>query len=182
MSEHCYSNNAVVNPQAETHREKQLKEHTRIHKDSQLMPPPPQAAPGNRIIFNMSNDGFLTYTKTGFELANRDARTLPHGNATTVKMLKNFPVKDCRQMAINLADRKIRFTAVRIPECIYKELLTTNIFLMLRRGFFYMCCTSPDIAIFSYLRANMKQKFTCIPTLDEVVVSDSETLEYCKYY
>ena len=177
VSEHCYSNSAVLNPKAEIHREKQIKEHLRIHKDSQLMPPPPKAAPTSRIIFSMTDGDYLTYTKTGFEMANRDARTFPHGNATTVKMLKNFPIKDCRQMAINLADRKIRFTAVRIPECIYKELLDTNIFLMVCRGFFYMCCTSLDIAIFTYLRTHMKHLFTRIPELDEVKISDGDNLD-----
>ena len=71
-------------------------------------------------------------------------------------------------MSINLADKKIRFMAVRIPLAIYRGLLDTNLFLMVHKGHYYMCCTSLDIAIFSYLHANMTKQFDSIPNIDNL--------------
>ena len=42
VSEHCYSNNPVVNPSAERKRELEIRNHNRVHKETKdLMPPPP---------------------------------------------------------------------------------------------------------------------------------------------
>ena len=90
------------------------------------MPPPLPPPPIMRTIFNMSNGDNLTHTRIGFELANKDARTLPHGMGATVQLLQNFMIEDCHQMSINLADKKIRFTAIIVLLIIYRGLLDTT--------------------------------------------------------
>ena len=64
----------------------------------------------HRTIFNMPDGDYLMYTHTGFELVNRDARTRPHGNASSVRLLRRFNIDVCKQMSVNLGDKKIRFT------------------------------------------------------------------------
>ena len=61
-------------------------------------------------------------------------------------------------MSINIGDKKIRFMAIRVPLGIYHELLQSNMFLMVRKGHYYMCCTSKDIAIFSFLHTSSNQQ------------------------
>ena len=151
VSEHCYSHNSVTNPTAEQRRKLEVMNHNRIHQQTApLMPPPPPPPPQHvhRTIFNMPDGDYLTYTQPGFELANNDHRTMPHGNAYSAKSLRNFKMDVCKQMTINLGDKKIRFTAIKIPIEIYRELLPTNMFLMVRKGMYFMYCTLPDIAVF----------------------------------
>ena len=109
VSEHCYSNNSVLNLTAQNKCDVELRNHQRIHKYSKglMPPPPPPPAPlATRTILNMPDGDYLTSTKPGFELANSDQRTLPHGNARSVRVLRKFPITDCRQMSVSLGTRK----------------------------------------------------------------------------
>ena len=150
VSEHCYSNNAVVNPSAERKRDVEIRNHNRVHQDSMhLMPlPAPPPPPVSRTILNMPDGDYLTYTHTGFELANTDVRTLPHSNAASIKLLCRVTIENCKQMSVNIGDKKIHFTAIRVPLEIYCELPNTNMFLMVCKGQYYMCCTLPFSLIY----------------------------------
>ena len=115
------------------------------------MPPPKLSPLGARTCMCVPGGGVLTCTKSGIEIGLRQGRSFPSGNSSFAKMMQGFDLSHSCPMAINIRDSTIILVTFHISIRIYRELMDTNIFLMERKGHFYLCCTNADMTALCYL-------------------------------
>ena len=136
-----------------------------------LMPPPRRPNLHNkRITLKLPGSGSVTYTNEGLECVLLNKQTLPRQNTGAWSKLVRTKFTHMASMHLNIGDHQLHFTALRIHSDVYSELLSSNMFLMYRKRYFYMCCMVCDIMALRYISTALRSRFAT--SCDQIIELD----------